>query len=132
MEKENSPDEDILTNLEKSKDLLDGVWYLQYTSPSVINDIDESEGEDGDGGEKGEETVITSTAKPKFEAKGSVSAAGITVDVSNRVPKQILDFDNGTIFNEVDLDFGQVRVGGPFRVAENISNSKFCFCYYNL
>lgn len=131
METEYSPDEDILTNPDKS-DLIDGVWYLQYTSPSKI----ETSSEDGDGEESSEggaqgtdvnlwEPTIAEDPKietKQFEAKGSVSAAGITVDVSNKVPKQIFDVENGLFFNEVDLDFGQVRVGGPFKLSDKVPN----------
>jgi hypothetical protein len=127
------PDEDMLTNPLKSKDI-DGVWYLQYTSPSVIesNDVDEDDNTQ-DGNNNNNNDDDTNEWKPEInedpkietkqiKSKGSVSAAGITVDVSNKTPKQIFDFDQGLFFNEVVLDYGSVRVGGPFKLSDKVSN----------
>lgn len=58
----------------------------------------------------------------QFNAKGSVSAAGINVDTSNRVVKQIIDVKESRVTNDVELDFGRVEVGGPFRQSPNVPN----------
>ena len=58
----------------------------------------------------------------RFNAKGSVSAAGINVDTSNRVVKQIIDTQGEQVTNDITLDFGRVVVGGPFRVSPNVPN----------
>jgi hypothetical protein len=57
-----------------------------------------------------------------FQAKGSVVAAGIEVDTSNRVVKQTIDVPQKTVTNEVELDFGNVNVGGSFRPSPNVPN----------
>ena len=54
--------------------------------------------------------------------KGSVNAAGIKVDTSNRVVQQILDVANMVVTNKIDLDFGTVCVGGPFRASDKVAN----------
>ncbi len=125
LEVQNPPDEDILTNPSKNKDL-DGVWFLQYTSPSEIKSDDGGD-EPGDSEVnvwKAETAEDPKIETKQFEAKGSVSAAGLRVDVSNRVPRQIFDIENNLFFNEVDLDYGQVRVGGPFKISDRVPNSK--------
>lgn len=136
LETQNPPDSDILTNPAKSKMLVDGVWYLQYTSPSEV--------EDDDGDYDNESSSVQDESKvwkpsvnedPKietkqFKAKGSVSAVGIKVDVSNRLPKQIFELDKGLFYNEVSLDFGLVRVGGPFKLSEKVPNRKWTCIYH--
>lgn len=49
-----------------------------------------------------------------------MSAAGLTVDTSNRVVKQIFDIEKSTVLNEVELDFGIGRAGGTFRQSPNV------------
>ena len=134
LETQNPPDYDILTNKQKSKLLVDGIWYLQYTSPSeIIDDIHDKGAEGNEKEDKDNEAwkwKPTVNEDPKietkqFQAQGAVSAVGIKVDVSNKVPKQIFDVEKGLFFNEVELDFGLVRVGGPFLVSENVPNSEW-------
>lgn len=93
---------------------IDGTWYLQYTAPSEL---------EGDGVEEvkksweiknAEENITTK----RFQAKGSVSAGGLNVDVSNKPPKQIFDLSKNTVHNEVVLPNAFVRVGGTFRLSE--------------
>ncbi len=123
LETNNPPDIDILTNPAKSKTLVDGDWYLQYTSPSEIEDDIDNEQDES----KIWKPTVNEDPKietKQFQAKGSVSAVGIKVDVSNRVPKQTFDLDNGLFFNEVELDFGSVKVGGPFKLSDKVPNSK--------
>ena len=109
------------------RDLLDGIWYLQYTSPSVVQSDEES-----DIGGLSEEDVWSPTIGEderietrQIEANGSISAVGIKVDVSNRVPKQIININDLTVLNEVELDYGEVVVGGPFRVSDQVPNRKY-------
>jgi len=54
--------------------------------------------------------------------QGSVNAAGIKVDTSNRVTQQIIDTKQCIVTNKIDLDFGTVCVGGPFRQSERMPN----------
>lgn len=58
----------------------------------------------------------------QIQSKGSVSAAGIEVDTSNRVVRQIIDVSQKTVTNNVELDFGNVNVGGSFRPSPNVPN----------
>jgi hypothetical protein len=98
---------------------LDGVWYLQYTSPSVVGDADQFP----DQWKPAFASEGTSNIETKqFSAQGTVSAAGIVVDTSNRVVQQILNVTASTVVNNVELDFGTVRVGGPFRASPNVPN----------
>ena len=111
----------------KNLALLDGTWFLQYTSPSVIN-IEEDSGPSVLSEEKMWSPTVAEDKRietKQFDAKGSISAAGINVDVSNRVPKQIINVNEFTVANEVDLDYGEVIVGGPFRVSDQVPNSEF-------
>lgn len=108
----------VLSNDSELKKL-DGVWYLQYTSPSKVGDDDQFPNEwKPDFATEGESNIETK----QYNAKGTVSAAGITVDTSNKVVQQIFDVSEGTVTNLVTLDFGKVRVGGPFRESPNVSN----------
>ncbi|CAJ1944537.1 unnamed protein product [Cylindrotheca closterium] len=106
---------------------IDGTWYLQYTAPSEI----EADGIDGDKLKSSwevkdaEENITTK----RFEAKGSVSAGGIDVDVSNKPPKQIFDLSQNSVYNEVVLPKAFVRVGGSFRLSEN--NEKRAIVSFN-
>lgn len=117
------PPETIFSNLEEGKELLDGVWYLQYTSPSEIMD-EEDEDEDANDirlweVENAEEQITTK----KTNSKGSVTAQGIQVDTDKGRPvKQIFDFEKGIVTNEVEADFGFVTVGGPFRASDKKYN----------
>lgn len=94
---------------------IDGTWFLQYTSPSELEDGEDDENDSVPSWKNAEENI---TSK-KFKAKGSVSAAGIEVDVSKQPPKQIIDASKKTFFNEVSLEKAFVRVGGPFRLSKN-------------
>lgn len=99
---------------------LDGTWFLQYTSPSKVDDdpvnsdnawkaVDASEGE-------------SNIETKQFQSKGTVSAAGVTVDTSNRVVKQVFNTDESKVYNVVELDFGIGRAGGGYRQSPNVSN----------
>jgi hypothetical protein len=58
----------------------------------------------------------------RVNSKGTVSAAGLTVDTSNRVVKQVFDIEKSCVYNEVELDFGVGRAGGTFRESPNVPN----------
>lgn len=103
----------------KSDKALDGVWFLQYTSPSDVGDKDEFPNAWKPAvPEEGASNIETK----QFKSKGSVSAAGISVDTSNRVVKQIIDTEQSIVTNDVELDFGRVNVSGPFRQSSNVPN----------
>lgn len=119
------PSTTLLTDVEEAKALLDGIWYLQYTSPSEIDNDDASENDDNTMNEEeiwkvenSEEMITTKQSK----MKGSVNAAGFKVDTSNRPVKQIFDIDNMIVTNEVQADFGFVKIGGPFRPSDKVAN----------
>lgn len=122
-------DDDALTNPAKIPQL-DGTWFLQYTSPSIVDDVQDSDDVADD--EEEEATKLWKVSNPEenievqpFNAQGTVSAAGIfTVDVSNRASKQIFDLNAQppTVFNEVELDFGKVTVGGTIRISDLAKN----------
>lgn len=98
---------------------LDGTWFLQYTSPSSVGDKDEFPNAWKPAvPNEGESNIETR----QIQSKGSVSAAGINVDTSNRVVKQIIDIEKSIVTNDVELDFGRVIVSGPFRQSPNVPN----------
>jgi hypothetical protein len=57
-----------------------------------------------------------------YNNKGTIGAVGITVDTANRVTKQIFDVTLGRVVNNVEQDFGMVKVGGSFRVSDTVPN----------
>ena len=116
---------------------LDGTWYLQYTSPSEIGgeDLLGSEGEAGAKGEREEEAGTWTPVDPvevgvdgraietnKFQARGSISAVGVTVDTSRRTVRQIFDVGLGVVSNVIDLGWGTLTVRGPFRPSSKVGN----------
>jgi hypothetical protein len=110
------PSANLLTDASLAKQLLDGVWYLQWTCPCTVGENDQfpNEWKPDFASEDGQVEV------KKFDAKGTVVAAGLTVGTSNRVVKQIFDIDNSIVANEIMLDFGVVRVSGNYRPSENV------------
>lgn len=119
-----------------TRQLLDGTWFLQYTSPSEIDILDNKDdvkgGSENVVSKKGVDSLLSKRWKvenaeenittEKYNAKGSVLAGGINVDVSKKPPKQIFDLSNNTVYNEVELDIGKVRVGGRFRLSDKKDN----------
>jgi len=111
-----APD-NLLSDTATALKLLDGKWYLQYTSPSQVGDVDydkwtpeyASEGE-------------TNIETRQFNAQSYISAAGVTVDTSNKAVEQNIDVAKSRVENVVDLDWGQVRVSGSFRPSSRIPN----------
>mmetsp|Transcript_26480 Transcript_26480/g.58051 ORF Transcript_26480/g.58051 Transcript_26480/m.58051 type:complete len:276 (+) Transcript_26480:152-979(+) len=112
-----------LSNPEEVKGL-DGTWYLQYTSPSQIDNEEElvDTWTPVDPVEYGIEKKDKAIETEQFTAKGTVSAVGITVDTSSKVVKQIFDVGNGEVANEINFDWGKLTVRGPFVPSEKVSN----------
>ena len=112
-----------LSNPDEAK-ALDGTWYLQYTSPSQLED------EEGlldtwtpvDPVEFGIDKTDKEIETKQFTAKGSISAVGITVDTSNRVVKQIFNIEDSTVANEINFDWGTLTVRGPFKPSDKVAN----------
>lgn len=118
LEKAYPPPSDLLLNKETAKKLLEGTWYLQYTSPGFGENISNWQPEFADEG-------ITSLPTPEssaFKAKGTVRAGRITVDTSKKPTQQVFDIENTTVQNVVESDDNIVSVGGTFRVSPNVSN----------
>ena len=125
--------------------MLDGVWFLKYTSPSSVpNDDNENEDEDGNNGTTDETNDEWKPTIPKdkrietkqIQSKGSVSAAGITVDVGDRDTLHIFSFggekeeeEGPTLMNEVDLGWGKVVVGGGLRPSDVVYNRRSSFVF---
>lgn len=109
--------QELFTDKEEAQKI-DGVWYLQWTSPSVVEE-DDGQADDAwkpENAEEGESRINTR----RFEAKGSVEAAGVRVDTSNRVVQQIINVSDSTVTNQVDLGWGLVQAGGGFRPSETV------------
>lgn len=113
------PSPNLLTDPELAKPLLDGVWYLQYTSPSQIGGDENKDAFPDAWKPQYAESNIPTT---QFQAQGTVTAAGIKVDTSNKVVQQIFNVEQQTVTNLITLDWGTVRVGGSFRPSEQIPN----------
>ena len=116
----NPPSVNLLSDTKEAQ-ILDGTWYLHYTSPSDPNLIDAGESDQFPDAWK-PQSVEEKITTQQSGYKGSVNAAGIKVDTSNRVVKQILDIENSVVTNKIDLDFGTVCVGGPFRPSDKVAN----------
>lgn len=100
-------------------EILDGVWYLQYTSPSSVGDADQfPDAWKPKNAQEGDSNVETQ----QFNARGSVSAAGLEVDTSNRIVKQIIDVARSRVTNDVGLDWGRVCVEGSFEQSTSVPN----------
>ena len=109
----------ILTDPSVSKALLDGAWYLQYTSPSSVGDADAFPNAwKPQVADEGDSKIPTT----QFNAQGSITAAGVKVDTSNRVVQQFIDVDNKRIKNDIQLDWGRIQVAGTFRASDNVVN----------
>lgn len=106
-----------VTVLTTDADKIDGTWYLQYTSPSEIDDADEfpDAWKPVDAAE-GDANIETRA----FGGQGAVSAQGIKVETANRVVKQIIDAARARVKNEITLDWGKIIVGGSFRQSKSV------------
>jgi hypothetical protein len=102
---------------------LDGIWYLQYTSPSTVGDDDDNNNNSEDAWQPSYATEGDSRIETRpFQARGTVSAAGIRVDTANKVVQQILDVSNARVANDVVLEWGRVYVAGSFRPSDMVPN----------
>lgn len=114
-----APD-DVLTSPDLLK-TLDGVWYLQYTSPSKVGDSDSFP--DAWKPVNVREGLSQIDDRPFLVDRGAlVSAAGIPVETANRVVKQIFNVTASRVRNEINLSWGRVEVEGTFRKSDSVSN----------
>jgi len=111
------PVSDTLLTDAKESQALEGTWYLQYTSPCEIGEAD-SDAWTPENSSEGASKIDTKA----YNNKGTIGAAGITVETANRVTKQIFDITAGRVTNDVEQDFGKVKVGGTFRKSETVPN----------
>jgi PAP_fibrillin len=125
LETSSPPPLDLLTNptAAANRRLLDGIWYLQYTSPSELDaSIEFPDAWTPQYSNEGQSNIETQ----RFAAKGTISAAGVTVDTSNRVVRQIFHISNSTVVNTVTTElFGrpaQITVAGSFRSSDRVPN----------
>lgn len=110
------PPIDLLT---KQAQRLDGNWFLQYTSPSELEGNSNTDNAwTPEYASEGASNIETR----QFNARGTVSAAGVTVDTSNRMVQQIFDVGNRRVVNEVTTDWGKIIVSGGFRPSEKVPN----------
>jgi len=118
LETEAPPSDKLLSDPAQAQ-VIDGTWYLQYTSPSNVGDADEfPDSWKPEFATEGEANIETK----QFQAKGSVSAAGIKVDTSNRVVEQIIDVAQSRVTNRVNLGWGTAIAGGTFRQSTKVPN----------
>lgn len=115
LETEFAAPDSLFTDPEELKKI-DGCWFLQYTSPSDLEGKDEFP-DDWKPALKAEEEIQFPDSS-EFDQSGAVNAAGIKVDTSNKVVKQIIDIEKMKIANVIDLDIGQLSVGGKIRVSD--------------
>jgi len=102
-----------------SSPLLDGVWYLQYTSPSTVGDEDQfPDAWKPDSPKEGDANIETGT----FQAKGTVSYLGVAVETSQRVAQQIFDLEASRVKNRVETGWGSITVQGSFRPSPTVDN----------
>ena len=109
----------ILTD-PKEASKIDGVWYLQYTSPSNLEEDDQLP--DAWKPVNAKEGASRINTRPFKEGKGAVEASVIKVDTANRVVQQIFDVKTSRVQNKIDLGWGRVEVEGDFRSSETVPN----------
>jgi hypothetical protein len=105
----------LLSNAEEAK-ILDGDWYLQYTQPCELENVDDDDQWVPVSASEGESRIETR----QFNAGGSVTAAGVTVDASGNIPKQSFDIEKSRVQNEIVTGIGQVTVAGTFRQSKAV------------
>ncbi|KAL7436114.1 hypothetical protein ACHAXM_005026 [Skeletonema potamos] len=106
------PSQSLLSDANEAK-IIAGDWFLQYTAPSDIDNVDADEKWTA----VSDEELITTS---KAGLQGAVSGGGIAVDASNNVAKQTFDLENQRVTNEIKTGLGLVIVGGPFRQSPNV------------
>jgi hypothetical protein len=115
--------------------LLNGTWYLQYTSPSTVELTDVPESVSGSSDDTPSPTssstspsydvwepqnaALENVETQRFQARGTVSAAGITIDTSrnNALVQQIFNTDTSTVMNRIYF------LNNPVNNNENDDNS---------
>ena len=105
------PTDNLLIDLEGEARKLDGCWYLQYTSPSELENGTQDQFPDAWKPSVAETSNITTE---RFGQSGAVSAGGIKVETNDRVVQQIIDVEKSRVSNVICLDFGTLRVSGSF------------------
>ena len=106
------------TILTSDANIIDGTWYLQYTSPSDLGDEDAFPDAWKPVNAKEGDTNIETRAFTK--GTGAVSAQGIKVETANRVVKQSIDAQRARVKNEISLDWGDILVSGSFRQSDTV------------
>lgn len=102
--------------------LIDGTWYLQYTSPSeIVGPASNSSSTENAwkpiNAQEGDANIETR----QFTAgTGAVSAQGIKVETANRVVKQSIIVAASRVINEITLDWANVTVAGSFRASPSV------------
>ncbi len=89
--------------------LLNGTWYLQYTSPSEVNVTVPQNSSSSSTPSSSSSYVwepnnaqLENVETRRFNAQGTVSAAGITIDTSNQtLVQQIFNTDASTVMNRI-------------------------------
>lgn len=119
MEADFPPSSELLTDAEQAKKLLDGPWFLQYTSPSEVGDADRFP--DAWKPRNAREGDANIEIKP-FSAQGSISAAGIPVVTANRVVLQTIDVEQSRVTNDIGLEWGRLVASGRFRPSSSVPN----------
>lgn len=109
METSATPSATLLSNSEEAK-ILDGDWFLQYTAPSEIDELDTDDKWVAVKASEGDEQIDTR----QFKGAGSVSGGGIPVDASDSVALQSFDIQRSRVKNEIQTGLGLVTVGGTF------------------
>lgn len=107
------PSQSLLSD-PKEAAILDGDWFLQYTAPSEIDFVVDSD--DKWTAVAAEDESVKSS---KAGLQGAVSGGGIPVDASNNVAKQTFDIASQRVSNEIKSGLGLITVGGPFRQSPN-------------
>jgi hypothetical protein len=101
--------------------ILNGTWYLQYTSPSTVGDVEQFP----DAWKPATTTTNKSPPTAKI-VKGSITAAGVRLDVANRRVQQLLDLNAQRVTNIIATNGGTQLVGGSvsgrFRPSELVRN----------
>ena len=118
----------LLTDPEMARQYLNGTWYLQYTSPSQIE-----ENANIDDTDEQSPTTSTSDWTPQFAtegdanipttpfvARGTVTAAGVTIDTSTGQVQQSIDTSTKRVENIVVNNAWLIRAAGTFRPSQTV------------
>ncbi|MGK3734888.1 MAG: hypothetical protein ACI8RD_000120 [Bacillariaceae sp.] len=119
----NQPVSDSLFTNPIEAEAIDGVWFLKYTQPSSIDDIDTADADvDVDKIQPWtpEESTLDVTNKldtRKAKNAGSVSfLTYVKVDTSNKLTTQTIGVKDNIFANAVKQNFGTIEVKGKFEL----------------